>query len=88
MSTITTPLTEWLRAATPEQRDRMATLAGTTVGYVYQLAGCSRGKAMTADLAFRMEDAMKTLHAESDGALPVVSARELSCMCALAGLTS
>ncbi len=77
-----TPLTLWLRAATPEQRARAAALGGTGVNYLYQLAGCSRGTPK-ADLAFALEDAFKTMHRESDGVLPLITARELSTMCAL-----
>lgn len=81
-----TPLTLWLRAATPEQRERAAQLAGSTVNYLYQLGGCARGSRLSADLAFRIEDALQVLHKESGGKLPLVTARELSTMCALVGL--
>lgn len=74
------PLLAWLRAATPAQRERMATLACTTENYLYQLAspGGKRGKNITADLAFRLEDAMTTVEKESRGALKAVTARELA----------
>lgn len=88
MSTSNTPITpllEWLRLANDEQRERAAALAGTTKTYLYQLAGCSRGTRLSADLAFRLEDAFKILNKESDGVLPKLTARELSTMCALAG---
>lgn len=77
-----TPLLAWLRAATSEQRERMATLTGTTLNYTYQLAspGGGRGKKMTADLAFRLEDAMTAIEKESGGALKAVTARELAAM--------
>lgn len=81
-SEIVTPLLAWLRAATPEQRQRMATLATTTTNYLYQCASPNggRGKKLTADLAFRLEDAMVVIEAESGGALPAVTARELAAM--------
>lgn len=83
-----TPLLAWLRKATAEQRERMATLAGTTTNYVYQLAtpGGKRGQRISADMAFRLEDAMRTVEEESQGALPAVTARELAAMWQLAGL--
>ena len=79
---VVTPLLAWLRAATPEQRERMAALAATTTNYLYQCAspGGNRGKRLTADLAFRLEDAMSTLEKESNGALVAVTARELAAM--------
>lgn len=77
-----TPLLAWMRAATVEQRERMAALADTKVLYLYQLAspGGGRGKKITADLAFRLEDAMATIEKESEGTLTAVSARELAAM--------
>jgi transcriptional regulator with XRE-family HTH domain len=74
----------WLRQATPEQRARMASLAGTTVGYLYQIAGGHRA-VPKADLAFAIEDATLTLHTESLGLLPVVTAREIANAALLAG---
>lgn len=78
-----TPLLALLRQAAPEQRDRLATLAGTSVNYLYQLAVCSRGTRLTADLAFRIEDATRAVHKETKGKLPVIPARVLSGMCAI-----
>lgn len=82
-TTTDTPLAEWLRAAGADQRLRMAELAGTSVNYLYQLAGCYR-KQVKADLAFRIEDATKTLHAESGGKLPIIAARTIATMCMVA----
>lgn len=72
-----------LRAATPDQRQRLADLAGTSVNYLYQLASCTRGTRLTADLAFRIEDATRKLHKEAKGSLPTIEARLLSSMCAI-----
>lgn len=63
----------------------MATLAGTSVNYLYQLASCNRG-VPKADLAFEIEDATQKLHQETGGRLPVLTARQLSTMCAVADL--
>lgn len=87
-----TPLLAWLRAATVEQRERMALLAGTTTNYVYQLSTSKgkRGQRMSADLAFRLEDAMQAVEREyKDSFTPApqaVTARELATMWQLAGL--
>lgn len=80
MNTTTTPLADWLRAATPEERERMATLAGTKVNYLYQLAGCARS-VPKADLAFGIEEATKVLHTETAGRLPIITARTVATMC-------
>lgn len=80
-----TPLAEWLRKATPDERTRMATLAGTTVSYLYQLAGGHRG-VPKSDLAFSIEDATFVLNKYTGGRLPVITARELATMAAVSGL--
>lgn len=77
----TTPLSAWLRAATKDERKRAADLAETTVNYLFQLAGCHRPKP-SSDLAFRIEDATRQMHVSTGGRLPVITARELSTMCA------
>lgn len=80
-----TPLADWLRKASPQERERLATLAGTDVGYLYSLAGLHRKKP-GADLAFNIEDASRTLHEETNGRLPILTARELAFMSQVAGL--
>jgi hypothetical protein len=80
-----TPLATWLRKATPEQRERCAALAGTSYSYLYSLAGGHRQQ-ISAKLAFGIEDATRTLSAETRRALPVVTARQLAYMHDLVGL--
>lgn len=82
-SSICTPLTELLRACTEEQRDEIAYKAGTTVNYLYSLAGCHRQKIGVA-LALAIEDASRDLNERTDGNTPIVTARDLSSMCLLA----
>lgn len=77
-----TPLLVWLRAATPDQRSRLAAIAGTSVTYLYQLATCTRPRP-SAELALAIEDGTRLM---ADEGLPVVSVRELATMCALQGL--
>lgn len=79
----TTPLTDWLRAASPEDRERMASLAGTTVNYLYQLAGCARA-VPKADLAFGIEEATTAMNAENPS-LPIITARTIATMCTTCG---
>lgn len=85
MSTTDNPLADWLRAATAGQRERCATLAGTSVSYLYSLAGSHRQK-ISARLAFQIEDATRRLAQQTRGRLAVVTARELAFMHDLAGL--
>jgi len=82
-SSICTPLTEMLRECTAEQREEVARRAGTTVNYLYSIAGCHRQKINVA-LALAIEDASKELHERTDGNVPIVTARDISSMCVLA----
>jgi hypothetical protein len=79
-----TPLAELLRACDQPQRNTLATRAGTSVNYLYSLAGCHRER-VSAALALAIEDASRELHASSGGATPIVTIRELACMCAITG---
>ncbi|QXV72214.1 hypothetical protein Acf1_00017 [Acidovorax phage ACF1] len=57
-----TPLLAILRAlGTPERRDEFAQLAGTSKGYLYQLAICSR-KRCNSGLAMRIQEASRVVH--------------------------
>lgn len=76
-----TPLAQLLRECTPEQRDKLATRAGTTTNYLYALAGCHRERIGVA-LAIAIEDATRELHAEAG--TRIITARDLSTMCAVA----
>jgi hypothetical protein len=80
----TTPLAELLRACDQQQRITLATRAGTSVNYLYSLAGCHRER-VSAALALAIEDASRDLHASTQGVTPVVTIRELASMCAIAG---
>lgn len=82
---MTTPLAQFLRDATPAERTRCATLAGTSVGYLYQLAGCHRPRP-SADLAMLLEEATTKLSEETYGRLQPISMKTIATMCALAGL--
>ena len=80
-----TPLSVWLRQATVAQRERCACLAGTSVSYLYALAGGHRQQ-ISARLALNIEDATTRIARDTRGRLPVVTARELAFMHDLAGL--
>lgn len=75
-----TPLTALLRACSPEQREWLAQRAGTSVNYLYSLAGCHRER-VSATLALAIEDASTLLHARCG--TPRITAREIATMCAL-----
>lgn len=80
-----TPLLVLLRCLDSDQRETLALWSGTTVNYLYSLAGGHRNSPR-AELAFRIEDASVRLSKENGGKLPVVTAREIATMAALRGL--
>lgn len=80
-----TPLLTWLRAASREQRERLASLTGTSVNYLYLLATCER-KNPAAKLALAIEDGTRQLHEETGAKLPIVTVRTLATMCVLKDL--
>ena len=63
-----TPLLQILRDMSPDQRDEFALMAGTTVSYLYQLAGCNR-KSCRATLTKGIADASVLLLDEPHAAL-------------------
>ena len=75
-----TPLLQILRDMSPDQRDEFALVAGTTVSYLYQLAGCNR-KSCRATLTKGIADA-SVLMASKYGT-PVISMDSLATMCLL-----
>lgn len=77
-----TPLLAWLRLATKPERERLAALAGTDVGYLYLLATCQR-RNPAAKLALGIEDGTRQMHEETGGKLPIVTVRTLASMCAV-----
>ena len=79
-----TPLLLFLRAASPDQKERCAALAGTSVNYLYQLATCKRPN-VSAAMAISVEDATRLMHNETGGELPVVTVRTLVTMCSVLG---
>jgi hypothetical protein len=81
---MSTPLLDFLRAANEQERSATAALAGTSVGYLYQVATCVRPRP-SAILACAIEDATREMQ-KRNAALPIVTVRELATMCAVAGL--
>lgn len=77
-----TPLAIYLRAASKAERERTAALAGTSVGYLYQLAGCHRCNPAT-QLALGIASATRAVAAESEGRLKEVTVEQLATMCAV-----
>jgi hypothetical protein len=82
-----TPLAQLLRACNDEQREYLARNAGTTVNYLYLLGGCHREK-VSVQLAFGIETASGELHKLTNGATPIVTAKQISVMCQVADFTS
>lgn len=79
-----TPLAALLRECSREERERLALLAGTTVNYLYSIAGCHRPNTSAAT-AVSIEDATRALHAETKGRTQIITVREIATMCQLAG---
>jgi hypothetical protein len=81
------PLTALLRACKDDdERCAFAEMAGTTVNYLYALAGCHRGQPR-AGLAVGIEDASVILNRQTKGRTPIVTVREIATMCAVSGLS-
>lgn len=78
-----TPLLKILRGLTPPQRTEFAKLAGTSVSYIYQLAGCNRTSCRTV-LTRGLAEASVVM-AKKYGT-PVVTMQELAAMCDLPDL--
>ena len=76
-----TPLLDILRQlGTAEKRKEFADLAGTSVAYLYQLAGCARRSCRTL-LAKGIADASVVMHERYQ--TPIVTMSEVATMCAL-----
>lgn len=81
-----TPLMALMRACVDDaERTLFAQRAGTTVNYLYALAGCHRGQPRVG-LAVAIEDASKWLKRRTRGRTPIVTVRQLALMCATSGL--
>jgi len=68
-------LKDFLRATPPETRVQVAATAGTTVAYLYQLAGGHRTNP-GVDIALGIERATAVLHA-ADPSIPLVRVEDL-----------
>lgn len=78
-----TPLLRILRGLTPAQRSEFAKLAGTSVSYIYQLAGGKHTSPRTV-LARGLADASVVM-AQKYGTLPITM-QEIAGMCDLPDL--
>lgn len=86
MSEKVTCLLALLRECTEDERKRLATESGTTVNYLYILAGGGR-LSPKASLAVGLEDASRRLNKESKGRTRIVTVRDLAAMNSVSGLT-
>lgn len=82
-----TCLLSLLRACNAQERERLATLAGTDINYLYSLAGGHRAQPRLG-LGLAISEASEKLHAETGGRTPIVTPRELADMGAVRGLKS
>ena len=77
-------LRKWMRAATPDERQKLANLAGTTIGNLHQISGAYRSDGLPqvrAGLASRIERAARILQKENRD-LPSLVRTDLSPECA------
>ncbi|MDP2262657.1 MAG: hypothetical protein Q8K24_05810 [Hydrogenophaga sp.] len=81
---IDTPMRTLLRTCTEDERALLAAKAGTHVNYLYAIAGCHR-EAIAVQKAFAIEDASVYVHQLTGGRTPIVTARQISTMCSVAG---
>lgn len=65
-----TPMKIWMAAATVEEQEMLAQSAGTSRGYLYQLAGGHRQA--SAELGAAIEAKTKAMAKASKGRLPVI----------------
>lgn len=74
------PVKTWMAAATVDEQETLASLAGTTRAMLYQYAGGFRKT--SSEKAVRIEAATKQMAKSSKGRLPVVYRTDLSSACA------
>lgn len=82
-----TPLLRLLQLMNDAEREQLAQMCFTSRGYLYHLATGER-KRPAVQMAFAIEDATTEINALTRGRLPIVTAREISTMHALSGLTA
>lgn len=70
-------LADWLKHASPDDRLEVATSCGTTVNYLYQIAG-GHVKSPGVVLAAGLSRAIGRLSKASGGDLPTVSIEEIA----------
>jgi len=69
-------LAEWMRAATVKEREKLALKAGTTVGYLYQIAG-GHAKNISLRKAVAIVSFTVHLHMKAPKRLPEVTFEDL-----------
>lgn len=75
---------QWMRLATTQEQEQLATAAGTKRSYLYHLAG-EKTKAYKREplppLAIALERASVVLHKQSKGRLPLIYRTDLVTAC-------
>ena len=74
---MTTKLRAWMHLATPEERQTLAEMGGTTLGYLLQVAGGWRINPKLG-LALKLHFATRLLHHRSGKRLPVIELTEFA----------
>lgn len=70
-----TPLLRALRCCTVPEQHEMAKLAGTSRGYLYQLA--ARDRTAGGKLAMRIVSASRSMHIKTTGRVPKLSLEDI-----------
>ena len=76
-----TQLKLWMRQATPEEQEILASRAGTSRGMLYQVSGGFRS--FSPEKAAEIERATKVMHRASKGRLPRLYRTDLAEACAM-----
>jgi len=76
-------LRDWMREATPEEQRELAAGAGTSRSHLYQLTYPKEkgGRVASADLAARIEEAVKPITARAKGRLPALARGDINPTC-------
>lgn len=82
-SAIQTPLLEFLRLCTPEQREQVAQECKTHTSYLYSIATCKRVK-IAVQLAVAINEATQRMRVTTGGRTPIVTVEQLASMCPVA----
>jgi DNA-binding transcriptional regulator YdaS (Cro superfamily) len=78
MSKPTSPIKQWMLAASVQEQEEMAKLAGTSRGTLYQYVS---NRKTSSERAIAIETATKEMNKRTKGRLPVLYRTDLSSAC-------